>query len=421
MSSVPRSSVRIRPLPTTKIRLPNPNAVRDPLAYPDPEPPALLAALQQPEWQGHPELKPAQLRLRRAPGLVTWSETADLRFALAQVAVGNAFVLQAGDCAESLYESTPAHVQRRVGLLGALGDALAVGTGSRVVRVGRMGGQFAKPRSQPTEDVDGVELPSFRGHMINSELPTLEDRRHDPGRMLNCYQASRKVMAELLDHRRRDRMEGPWASHEALVLDYEDSLIRQEPRFGSRYLASTHLPWIGERTRQPNAPHMRMMAGVNNPVGCKLGPTTRVDDVLRVCATLDPHREPGRLVLIVRMGLARVTEALPSLLSAVRRAGHPVVWLSDPMHGNTVRARNGMKTRFVADMTAEAVAFRALVERAGMHAGGIHLEVAASPVSECVGGADYGEEELTGPYTTLCDPRLNREQALELIDAWAAA
>jgi 3-deoxy-7-phosphoheptulonate synthase len=236
--------------------------------------------------------------------------------------------------------------------------------------------------------------------------------------MLCAYQASAQVLDALAEDRRRRAPGGPWSSHEALVIDYEGSAIRTDPETGSSFLGSTHLPWVGERTRQPGSAHVRLLSSVRNPVGCKLGTTIRAADVVRLCALLDPDRTPGRLVFIVRMGAAHIRAALPPIVSAVRSAGHPVTWVSDPMHGNTTTSALGLKTRHLPDIVAEAVAFRSILQRLGEHPAGLHLEVAVSEVTECVGGA-VREEMLTHRYTTLCDPRLNPEQAHELIRAWA--
>jgi 3-deoxy-7-phosphoheptulonate synthase len=382
-------------------------------------PPALLAqGAQEPRWRDHPELGEVTARLATAPPLAEAGEIRRLRETLASVARGEGLVLQAGDCAESLEECGPVQADHRVCVLDQLGDHLQRSSGRQVVRIGRLAGQFAKPRSQPTERVDGRDLPVFRGHMVNSEEPTAEARSADPRRMLRAYEASGAVFEALRGHR-GERGAGPWASHEALVLDYETQLVRGDPVTGRPLLTSTHLPWIGERTRQPGSRHVALLASVANPVACKIGPSATPDEVLMLCQHLDPERTPGRLTLIVRMGRARISEALPPVVAAVRRAGHPVVWLCDPMHGNTVKAANGLKTRYLPDLIAEAAAFRAVLDRQGQHAGGVHLEVAASGVTECVGGPVTSEERLTERYTTLCDPRLNPEQTRRFLNTWA--
>lgn len=383
-----------------------------------------LPAAQQPHWRGHPDYLRTREQLALAPPLVTMTELDTLAGELAAVAAGNGYLLQAGDCAESLSECSPADIAAKLDVLHALGDILAANRAGPVLRIGRIGGQFAKPRSQAMECYQDQELPAFRGHMVNSELPTITARAHDPGRMLCAYRASAQVHRALRTNRDERAViqdsggSGGWSSHEALVIDYESSAIRTDPATGASYLSSTHLPWVGERTRQPQSAHVQLLSSVRNPVGCKLGPTVRVEQVLELCALLDPDRVPGRLVLIVRMGAQWIRYALPPVVEAVRRAGHPVVWVSDPMHGNTVRSDLGLKTRQVSDVTAEALAFRSILERLGEHPAGLHLEVAVSAVTECVGGA-VREEMLPQRYTTLCDPRLNPKQASELLQAWA--
>ncbi|WP_079086071.1 3-deoxy-7-phosphoheptulonate synthase [Streptomyces silvensis] len=375
---------------------------------------------QEPHWSHHPALPGVIARLAAAPPLVDATETRRLRAALASVARGERLVLQAGDCAESLAECDPDRAAHRVAVLVALGDHLQRGSGREVVRIGRMAGQFAKPRSRPTERVGGRELPAFRGHMVNSEEATPTARRPDPRRMLRAYDASAHVFHALREQRHpHTGVDGPWASHEALIRDYEAALVRSTPGTGPPLLTSTHLPWVGERTRGPGSPHVALLASVANPVACKIGPTATPDDVLLLCRVLDPDRTPGRLTLIVRMGRARIARTLPPLVAAVRRAGHPVVWLCDPMHGNTVRAAGGRKTRYLPDLIAEAAAFRTVLDRQGQHAGGVHLEVAADEVTECVGGPVHREDQLGERYTTLCDPRLNPEQARRLLNTWA--
>jgi 3-deoxy-7-phosphoheptulonate synthase len=380
-----------------------------------------LPAAQQPHWRYHPHYLSTREQLALAPPLVSMPELDILQRALATVANGDAYLLQAGDCAESLAECTPADIAAKLTLLHSLADMFASISHQPVVRVGRMGGQFAKPRSRPVELHRERELPAFRGHMVNSELPTLTAREHDPGRMLCAYWASAQVHRALAaDRKQRAAIGslpgggGAWSSHEALVIDYEGSLIRTDPTSGGSFLGSTHLPWVGERTRQPQSAHVRLLSSVRNPVGCKLGPTAQVAEVLRLCELLNPDRLPGRLVLIVRLGAAHICEALPRVVAAVRQAGHPVTWVSDPMHGNTVRSGVGLKTRYLQDIISEAIAFRSILEHLNEHPGGLHLEVAVAEVTECVGGS-VREEMLPHRYTTLCDPRLNPEQAHELL------
>lgn len=384
-------------------------------------------AAQQPQWRHHPDYYRTREALDAASALVTPSELNAVQQSLAAVASGSARLMQVGDCAESFYECTPEHTSAKAELLDRLSDHLENDTGQPVVRIGRLGGQFAKPRSESVERYGDIDLPVFRGHLVNSEFPAAGARAHDPRRMLWAYEASAKVQSWLRSHReRRDHNEktallrGPWSSHEALVMDYEASSIRTDSATGTSFLSSTHLPWVGNRTRQPDCAQVRLLSSVRNPVACKIGPKASLDEVLRVCELLDPSRVPGRLALIVRMGKNHIGTELPRLAAGVRQAGHPVVWLSDPMHGNTVRTSSGMKTRFVDDVTSEAIAFRDVLLQQGEHPGGLHLEAAASGVTECIGGAVPDEDWLRFQYTTLCDPRLNSEQALELLETWTS-
>ena len=382
----------------------------------------VLPARQQPDWSGHPSLPRVRAQLAESPPLTAVAEIRAVRRALARAARGDALVLQLGDCAESFYECAPSRTRLKLEMIDRLAARLSERTGTEVVRLGRLGGQFAKPRSKPTEPYGDRELPVFRGHMVNSEIPSDAARHPDPRRMLWAYQASAQVIEAVRTYRRRGggAGHGPWTSHEALVLDYESPLTRPGPG-GAAYLTSTHLPWIGERTRQTDHAHVRMLAGVHNPVACKIGPTAEPDEVARLCALLDPGREPGRLTLIIRMGRDAIAGALPPVVRAVRAAGHPVTWLNDPMHGNTVTAGRGMKTRHLRHIAEEAETFRTILRAHGEHPAGLHLEVASTDVTECVGGPVAGEDELDAGYTTLCDPRLNPAQAAELVDAWPAA
>ena len=398
-------------------------AVLEPGVSPDEPPVRDPGPPQQPQWGGHPALERIKTLLRELPPMVTAAELNHLREALALVQRAGGMLVQLGDCAESLDECTKADTAAKTKVLDRVAGHAASRIGLPVIRVGRIAGQFAKPRSQPVETHEGRELPVFRGHMVNSEVPTPEARRHDPYRMLWAYRAGRKVSDRLRASREATATDpvaaGPWSSHEMLVIDYETSLLRMDFDSGMILLGSTHFPWMGERTRDPRGAHVRLLATVHNPVGCKLGPSASVADVLDLCELLDPERTPGRLTLIARMGAQNVAETLPPIAAAVRRAGHPVIWMCDPMHGNTIRAAAGVKTRRMTDMVQEARGFRTVMERMKLHPGGLHLEVAASPVTECVGSGIADDGSLLTRYTTLCDPRLNPDQAVELIDAWA--
>jgi 3-deoxy-7-phosphoheptulonate synthase len=383
-----------------------------------------LPAAQQPDWRDHPAYDRVREKLAGVPALVLPEELRDLRAGLAEVAEGRATLLQLGDCAESFYECTTEHTARRVSALGTLADRLAARVGQDVLRVGRLGGQYAKPRSNPVEVVDGVPLPAFRGHLVNSEAPSPEARRHDPRRLLWGYHFADEVQRTLRTVRLEEANRpgapwihtGPWSSHDALVIDYDGALVRTDAATGRLFLGSTHFPWVGARTNDPAGAHVALLAAVANPVAAKIGPATTPAGVVALCAALDPDREPGRLSLIVRMGAAAVAEALPPLVRAVRAAGHPVVWLSDPMHGNTVRTASGRKTRYLDTLLTEARAVEAVLAEQHAHLGGLHLETAADAVTECVGGPVESEEGLATHYTSLCDPRLNTEQASALVD-----
>ncbi|MHC3469494.1 3-deoxy-7-phosphoheptulonate synthase [Streptomyces sp. 7R007] len=380
-----------------------------------------LSAGQQPDW-GDPWLV-AEVRadLAALPPLVAWEEVRQLHALLAEAAAGRLLVVQAGDCAEDPADCTPEVIDRKVGLLDALAGALRLRTGLPVLRVGRIAGQFAKPRSRPTELVDGVELPVFRGLVVNGVEPDPMARRPDPLRLVTGYRAAAAAMQRL---RRQAGTWTPlpdpavWTSHEALLLDYELPLLRRSDD-DRLLLASTHWPWIGERTRDPAGAHVRLLADVANPVACKVGPDCTPAQLLELCDTLDPDREPGRLTLIARFGAGRPTDRLAGLVAAVREAGHPVIWLCDPMHGNTVTAPDGLKTRLVTAITQEVEEFLTAVRRGGGVAGGLHLEATHEPVAECVADA----HSLAGigrgrPYTSLCDPRLDPGQALAVAMAW---
>ncbi|GAA1910900.1 3-deoxy-7-phosphoheptulonate synthase [Streptomyces sodiiphilus] len=376
-------------------------------------------AQQQPDWGDNHLLAQVREELAARPPLVSTGEVRRLRSLLAEAAAGRVNVLQAGDCAEDPAETSRGHVMRKAAALDLLAGALKIITRKPVIRVGRIAGQFAKPRSSPVERVDGRDIPSFRGHLVNSPVPRPAERRHDPKRMLHCHDAADDIMQHFGVEARHPAAgaESPmWASHEALVLDYEVPQVRRDPA-GGRVLTSTHWPWIGERTRQPDGSHVALLSLVTNPVACKVGPGATTEELLALCERIDPHREPGRLTLIARMGAATVAQRLPGLVRAVRDAGHPVCWLTDPMHGNTVTTDGGRKTRFLTDVCAEVAAFVQAVRSAGGVAAGLHLEVTPDDVTECVTSAESGPHTFPR-YTTHCDPRLNPDQAASVISAW---
>ncbi|MFE9251305.1 3-deoxy-7-phosphoheptulonate synthase [Streptomyces sp. NPDC007088] len=377
----------------------------------------LKIAPQQPDWDDPAQVRRVRSDLAGRPSLVRAEDVRALRRGLARVAAGEALVVQAGDCAEDPLECTPAHVARKAAVLDLLAGALRLVTGKPVLRAGRIAGQFTKPRSQSKERIGDLELPVYRGHMVNDPDPTPEGRRPDPLRLLTGYMAADDIMRHLgwrTDD--PDRIDPPvYTSHEALLLDYEVPLLRRED--DGLLLSSTHWPWIGERTRQPEGAHVALLAGVTNPVACKVGPTTTVETLLDLCRRLDPDRVPGRLTLIARMGADKVAEALPPLVAAVHAAGHPVIWLTDPLHANTVTTPNGFKTRYVEAAEREVTAFHRAVTDHGGTAGGLHLETTPDAVMECV--PDARTAHLVGDaYESFCDPRLNAGQAVSVVSAW---
>ncbi|MBW4702004.1 3-deoxy-7-phosphoheptulonate synthase [Micromonospora sp. RL09-050-HVF-A] len=376
--------------------------------------PPVEAAEQQPEWEDPAQV--AQIRdvLASLPPLIEAESLPTFQSSLADVAAGHAQVLQAGDCAEDPAECTAEHVRRKVDLLDALAATMSAATGRPVVRVGRIAGQYAKPRSRPTEQVDGVDLPVYRGHLVNDPAATRPARRPDPQRLLAGYRSARRTLSELGTVRAAGAP--VWTSHEALLLDYEVPMLRRD-RAGRVALTSTHWPWIGERTRQLDGAHVALLAQVVNPVACKVGPTMTVVDLLALCARLDPLREPGRLTLIARLGADVVADRLPPLVRAVRAAGHPVVWLVDPLHGNTVTAATGRKTRILSTILREVTAFQIAVHAEGGVAGGVHLETTPDDVTECLDDG-HSSEPARLRYTSLCDPRLNPRQAQTVVSAW---
>lgn len=376
-----------------------------------------LPAGQQPDWPEPAHLRRVTARLSGAPCLVTAEEIVRLRATLAQVAFGRGFVVQAGDCAETLDTPDPARIGAGAALWARVARLLEDRLAVPVTTIGRIAGQYAKPRSSAVEVVGGQPLPVFRGFNVNAPGPTAADRRPDPARLLRAYRHSSATMALL-----RGIVRQPWISHEALLLDYEEAFLRPDPATGGWYLGSTHLPWIGARTNDPAHAHVRFLAGVGNPVGCKIGPDTTPETLLRLCDRLDPEARPGRLVLITRMGARLIERRLPPLVAAVARSGHPVVWMCDPMHGNTYRASCGRKVRHVDTIAAELSSFLRILRAAGAWPGGVHIEAVAGPVTECVGGLrrPIGEKDLDVAYETACDPRLNYDQTVEFMEALAS-
>jgi 3-deoxy-7-phosphoheptulonate synthase len=381
----------------------------------------LGTALQQPQWSDTGQVRRVAEMLASRPPLVREADVRTLRSLLADVAAGRGLVVQAGDCAEDTEDCTPAKVARKAAVLDVLAGTLKMIAHQPVLRAGRIGGQFGKPRSDPTEQVGGRTLPVFRGQLVNSPDPTPEGRTHDPLRMLSGYMAASDIMEHLgwRGSFRRPGSDAPvWTSHEALILDYEIPMLRRTAA-GGLMLGSTHWPWVGERTRQVDSSHVELLAGISNPVACKVGPDITKEELIALCGRLDPGREPGRLTLIARMGADLTAYRLPPLVESVRGEGHPVIWLCDPMHANTVLTPQGRKTRVVGTLQREVRDFVGAVGSAGGVAGGLHLETTPDDVTECVTD-ETGFGRVGDRYTSLCDPRLTLEQAVAVISAWAA-
>ena len=423
-------------------------------------------AAQQPEWPDQGDLDRALQQIASYPPLVFAGEARSLQASLAQVAAGNAFLLQAGDCAESFEEFSAVNIREKLRVILQMSVVLTYSLGVPVVKVGRIAGQFAKPRSSNFEQVSDVQLPSFRGHIVNGDAPTEAARIPSPDRLVQAYNQSaatlnllraftkggfadlgrvhawtQEFVASSPEGQRYDQVAGEidralrfmracgvdtennhqlhetniYTSHEALLLGYEEALTREDSLTGAWYDCSAHMLWIGERTRQLDSAHVEFLRGVGNPIGCKVGPTTDATFVLELCEKLNPARIPGRLTLISRMGANKVEDSLRPLLRAVREAGHPVVWACDPMHGNTITSVSGRKTRDFQAICDEIDGFVRAHKAEGTWPGGIHVELTGDNVTECTGGADkILDSQLDDRYQTVCDPRLNGRQGLDL-------
>ena len=421
---------------------------------------------QQPQWPDEGALAEVEAKLKNFPPLVFAGEARRLREHLAKVVDGRAFLLQGGDCAESFAEFHPDNIRDTFRVLLQMAVVLTHGASLPVVKVGRMAGQFVKPRSDDFETKDGVSLPSYRGDMVNAMEFTEEARTPDPQRWLQAYSQSAATLnllrafaqggfsdlhrvhrwnlgfveqspqgekyRELADRIAETlgfmeacgltsettpqiRETEFFTSHEALLLNYEQAMTRIDSLTGEWYDCSAHLVWVGERTRQPDGAQVEFLRGIKNPIGLKTGPTIEPDELLRLIDILSPENEPGRLTLICRMGADKVEARLPPLIRAVEREGRKVVWACDPMHGNTVKSSSGYKTRHVDRILSEVMSFFAIHQAEGTHAGGVHFEMTGQDVTECVGGAQaITESGLADRYHTHCDPRLNANQALEL-------
>jgi 3-deoxy-7-phosphoheptulonate synthase len=422
-----------------------------------------LPAAQQPDWPDPVALRSVLDELRNAPPLVCAAECNQLRARLAAVVRGNAFLLQGGDCVETFNAVSPAQVRGTLQTLSQMAMIIGCASALPVVKVGRLAGQYAKPRSSPTETRGGITLPSYRGDAVNGLEFSREARIPDPYRLLRTYQASMATLNTVRAHSGGVRLDLPqlradnrdavlasplaqryppvcadsdaalgfgWSlgvapegvgqsefftSHEALILGYENALTRRDGRSGRTYDLSSHMIWIGERTRQLDGAHVEFASRVANPVGVKLSSRVSPDDVLALVDRLDPHGQPGRLTLIIRMGARRVRDRLPELVERVTASCAPVVWLCDPMHGNTFDGPGGRKTRRFEDVLDEVHGFLEVHWQLGTHPGGLHLELTGEDVTECLGGsAKIGVDDLSRRYRTACDPRFNRQQALDL-------
>jgi 3-deoxy-7-phosphoheptulonate synthase len=370
-------------------------------------------ARQQPDYPDEAALGAALGALAASPPLVPAAEALRLKRELAEAQAGRAFLLQGGDCAESFAEFSPANIGSLFDLIAGMARLLEQAAGLPVIRVGRIAGQFAKPRSKPLEEKDGRMLPVYRGDIVNGIAFDEGARRPDPKRMLRAYAQSAATLGHLAALG-AETGRPLYTSHEALLLPYEEALARPDGEAGW-YGSSAHFLWVGDRTRFDGSAHIEFLRGLSNPIGIKCGPSLDPDLLLRLLDRLNPRRQAGRITLVSRMGAGRIGAALPPLMRAVRRSGHPVLWSCDPMHGNTVKAANGYKTRPFEAILAESDAFFAIARSEGVFGGGIHIEMTGRDVTECTGGAaSLGEQDLADRYHTHCDPRLNAAQAMEL-------
>jgi 3-deoxy-7-phosphoheptulonate synthase len=369
-------------------------------------------ARHQPVYDDPDALDSALRELSAYPALVPSAEAQALKAELAEAQSGRAFLLQGGDCAESFAEFSPDTIRGTAALIEAMARRLAAASGLRIVRVGRIAGQFAKPRSREFESRGGRDLPMYRGDIVNGLAFDEAARRPDPERMFRAYGQS----AAALSHLRAFAGPEPiYTSHEGLLLPYEQALTRRDG--AGWYGSSAHFLWVGDRTRFAASAHVEYLRGLTNPIGIKCGPTLAAEALLELLDILNPVREPGRITLVSRMGLDQVEETLPPLLRAVAAEGHPVLWACDPMHGNTERTASGYKTRPLGRILGELRAFFAAARAEGVSGGGVHVEMTGRDVTECTGGADpVTELDLAARYQTHCDPRLNRSQAMEVAE-----
>jgi len=433
------------------------------VSFPDLDTLRSRPAAQQPHWPDQAVLDQTVTALRAMPPLVFAGECDELKTQLAAVAQGKAFLLQGGDCAETLAGATADNVRNKLRVLLQMAVVLTYAASVPVVKLGRIAGQYAKPRSNDMEVRDGVQLPAYRGDAVNGFEFTEQDRAPDPQRLLRVYSASAATLnlcrafvtggyADLHQMhawntdfvrsspvgRRYEALAAEidralafmvacgadpsefhtvdfHASHEALILEYEHAMTRIDSRTETPYNTSGHFLWVGERTRQLDGAHVEMLSKVRNPVGVKLGPTTTPEQAIELAERLDPQREPGRLTFITRMGAAKVRDVLPDLIEKVTAQGIEVAWVCDPMHGNTWETSTGYKTRRFDDVLDEVRGFFEVHRALGTWPGGLHVELTGDDVTECVGGGEaLAEVDLSHRYESVCDPRLNRVQSLEL-------
>ena len=421
-----------------------------------------LTAAQQPTWTDEVKLQAARDELAVLPPLVFAGEVDTLRTRLAAAAEGKAFLLQGGDCAETFADATADRIRNRVKTILQMAVVLMYGASMPVVKMGRMSGQFAKPRSSDTETRGDITLPAYRGDAVNGYDFTPESRATDPNRMVRAYHTSASTLnlirafttggfadlrsvhewnkgftnnpaniryeqlAAEIDRAIRfmdacgadfEALKATefYVSHEALLFDYERPMTRIDSRTGNPYATSGHFLWVGERTRQIDGAHVDFMSRIRNPIGVKLGPTTEVSDVMALIEKLDPNREPGRLTFITRMGAGQIRDKLPKLVEAVKASDAKPLWITDPMHGNGMTTKNGYKSRRFDDVMDEVAGFFEVHRQAGTFPGGIHIELTGDDVAECLGGSEMIDEKtLESRYESLCDPRLNHMQSLEL-------
>ncbi|MDY5557313.1 class II 3-deoxy-7-phosphoheptulonate synthase [Helicobacter sp.] len=425
----------------------------------------IKTALQQPNYKDLSALEEAEKQLGKYPPLVFAGEARSLKAHLAKVSKGKAFLLQGGDCAESFTDFNAVRIRDLFKVILQMAVVLTYAGACPIVKVGRLAGQFAKPRSSDTETIGGVTLPSYRGDIINGMEFSAEAREADPKRILQAYHQSaatlnlirafaqggladlnqvQKWNLDFVDGAQSERFSDMaskitqalafmqacgitaentstlretefFTSHEALLLNYEEALTRKDHLTGDWYDCSAHMLWIGERTRNLEGAHLEFLRGVGNPLGVKIGPNATREDILGICDILNPHNEAGRLNLIVRMGANVILDKLPKLLESVKSEKREIVWSIDPMHGNTTKASSGYKTRSFDSILNEVKAFFEIHRSVGTYAGGVHLEMTGEDVTECVGGMQaITEENLGCNYNTQCDPRLNASQAVEL-------